>query len=374
MIRVLVAEDSHAVRLFLISLLESDAEIQVVGQVADGQSAVDSVRLLRPDVITMDIHMPKLDGLEATARIMHEVPTPIVVVSSTVDARDVASSFDAMKAGALVALPKPGASSDRQAEYDRQNFVSTVKAMSKVKVVRRWSGAFNTVPPRGPPPGLKGTATSADFHHHFTADGSIGTPSSAARSSASARRLPAALIAIAASTGGPSALQRVLSALPGTFPAPIILVQHIARGFLPGFAAWLDSECVLRVKVAEALEPLLAGTVYVAPDDHHLGVSASRRVQRISGDPVNGFCPSASVLFQSAADAYGASLVSVILTGMGSDGVSGLRRVKARGGYVIAQDEATSLIYGMPGEALIAGVTDVMLPIDEIADHLLTLV
>jgi two-component system, chemotaxis family, protein-glutamate methylesterase/glutaminase len=344
MIRVLVAEDSHAARLLLVSLLASDPEIEVVGEVGDGEAAVAGAKRLRPDVITMDIQMPLLDGLEATARIMNEAPTPIVVVSSSVNAKDVASSFEAIKAGALVALPKPGLGGGRQGEDDRRTFVSTVKAMAHVKVVRRWSAAS-------------------------------GTPPFVARAQAPQTGRPAAtrqpsLIAIAASTGGPAALQAVLSTLPSTFPVPIVIVQHIAHGFLAGFAQWLNSECALAVKVAAASEPLTPGTVYLAPDDAHLGVTAGRKTASLPGGRVNGFRPSGSVLFESAADAYGSSLVAVILTGMGADGVSGLRRVRAKGGYVIAQDEASSLIYGMPGEAVAAGLVDISLPLSLIGQHL----
>jgi two-component system chemotaxis response regulator CheB len=361
-IRVLVAEDSHAVRLFLTSLLSADPEIEVVGEVSDGEAAVANARRLRPDVITMDIHMPVLDGLEATARIMHESPVPIVVVSTSVSSQDVASSMDALKAGALVALPKPPAGQDRASQVERESFVATVKAMARVKVVRRWSGSFRAVP-AGAPPGSQSTATGGQPTHRSVSAAAISPLPGGER-----RRI--SLVAIAASTGGPTALQRVLSALPASFPVPILLVQHIARGFLPGFASWLDAECALDVRVARTNEMALAGVVYVAPDDTHLTIAANRCIKLVDSPPINGFKPSASVLFETAADAYGNGLAAVILTGMGSDGVSGLRRVKGRGGYVIAQDEESSLIYGMPGEATNAGVTDISLPLNLIANHL----
>lgn len=364
MIRVLVAEDSYAARLLIVSVLESDPEIEVVGQVSDGEAAVAQARRLKPDVITMDIHMPIMDGLAATARIMNERPLPIVVVSSTVDPGDVASTFDAIKAGALVALAKPGSGEDRRSVEDRAIFTATVKAMAGVKVVRRWSSALDRA---GAPPQQQDKSESRPLPDPANASwGETGLPR-ARRSTAAA---PISLVAIAASTGGPTALQTILGALPPTFPAPIVLVQHIARGFLVGFAQWLDGECPLRVRVARAAEPLEPGTVYVAPDDVHLGVSATRQAVALHTDPVGGFRPSASVLFESAAKAYGEGLACVILTGMGSDGVSGLRQVKHRSGYVIAQDEATSLIYGMPGEAVSAGVVDLSLPLDLIAAHL----
>ncbi|CAN5383707.1 chemotaxis protein CheB [soil metagenome] len=368
MIRVLVAEDSHAARLLIVATLQNDPEIEVIGEAHDGAAAVAEARRLRPDVITMDIHMPLLDGLAATARIMSENPIPIVVVSSAVNPKDVASTFDAIKAGALVALAKPGSGADRESVEEREVFTATVKAMARVKVVRRWSGAFDRV---GPPPGHQDTTQSRGVSDRPNAP---GTEIPVARPLRSVPAAPVSLVAIAASTGGPTALQKLLGALPSDFPTPIVLVQHIARGFLDGFAHWLDGECALSVRVARAAEMLQPGTVYVAPDDIHLGVSASRQTVAIRTDPVNGFRPSASVLFESAANAYGAGLAAVILTGMGSDGVSGLRRVRARDGYVIAQDEASSLIYGMPGEAVNAGVVDISLPLNLIAPHLVKIV
>ncbi len=365
MIRVLVAEDSYAARLLIVALLESDPEIEVVGQAHDGEAAVAEARRLRPDVITMDIHMPLLDGLDATARIMSEAPVPIVVVSSAVNPRDVASTFDAIKAGALVALPKPSSGMDREAVEERAIFTATVKAMARVKVVRRWSGAFDRV---GPPPELQATASLRAVSDQSSASGTAVLPGRPRRFGPAT---PVSLVAMAASTGGPTALQTVIGALPANFPAPIVVVQHIAKGFLDGFAHWLNSECAISVRVARPGETLEPGSVYIAQDDVHLGVTPSRQTVAIRTEPVNGFRPSASVLFESAANAYGAGLAAVILTGMGSDGVSGLRRVRDKGGYVIAQDEATSLIYGMPGEAVAAGVVDLSLSIGLIGPHLM---
>ncbi len=260
-----------------------------------------------------------------------------------------------------MALPKPGAGGGEPGVEERLAFVTTVKAMARVKVVRRWSGSTDSVPARGAPPERQDRALAAVERNPST--GRVTVP---------ARTV--GLVAIAASTGGPTALQQVLSQLPSTFPVPIVVVQHISPGFIPGFATWLQGECELRVRLAEPPEPLEAGTVYIAPDNRHLGVSSSRRTREITGPPVNGFRPSASVLFESAADGYGESLVAVIMTGMGADGVSGLRRVEGKGGYVIAQDRESSLIYGMPGEAVAAGVVDVSLPLKSIAGYLLELV
>jgi two-component system chemotaxis response regulator CheB len=181
-------------------------------------------------------------------------------------------------------------------------------------------------------------------------------------------------VAVAASTGGPAALQRILAALPRDFAAPILVVQHMARGFVEGVATWLGASCDLRVKVATHGEPLLGRTVFLAPDDRHLGVGPDGLLLLADAQPVGGFRPSGTYLFRSAAQAYGASLAAVILSGMGSDGVEGLKAVKAAGGLVLAQDEASSVVFGMPGEAVAAGVVDAVLAVEQIGPRLAELV
>jgi two-component system chemotaxis response regulator CheB len=334
MIRVLVAEDSMTVRELLVHLLEEDPEIQVVGQARNGVEAVEMAIRLRPDLITMDIEMPLLNGFEATKEIMIQHPTPIVIVSSG-GAGQVEQSLNATRAGALTIVPTPN---DPQAEdfaAQRDNLLRTVKTMARVKVIRHWRGGGRPRPARRP----AGTAA-------------------------------ARVVAIAASTGGPAAVQQILAQLPRTFPLPILLVQHIARGFVQGLSAWLSGNCNLRVKLAEDGEPLLPRTVYLAPDDLHLGVGFGDRVVLSAAEAVGGFRPSADVLFRTAAQVYGAGAVGVILTGMGRDGVEGLRAVHAAGGQVLAQDAASSIVYGMPGEAVRAGVVAAELPLRRIAPRL----
>jgi two-component system chemotaxis response regulator CheB len=341
MIRVLVAEDSRAERALLVSILESDPAIRVVGEAADGAQAVEMTLRLRPDLVTMDVHMPRLDGLEATREIMVRAPTPIVVVSSSVRPDDIALSLRATGAGALAAVAKPEGPASPRFEEDRAQLVAMVRAMADVKVVRRWSAR----PGGGVPP--------------------VPTP---------APRAPVRLVAVAASTGGPVALQTLLSALPATFPVPVLVVQHMSRGFVEVLARWLGSATALRVKVAAAGERLVPGTVYLAPDDQHLGATPDGAVELSAAPPQEGFRPSASHLFRSAAAAYGESLLAVILTGMGSDGVRGLREARAAGALVLAQDEESSVIYGMPREAVQAGVVEAVLPLESIGPRLASLV
>jgi two-component system, chemotaxis family, protein-glutamate methylesterase/glutaminase len=339
-IRVLVVEDSATDRELLVATLRSDPEFAIVGQAENGARAVELARELRPDLITMDILMPVLDGLEATKEIMVQAPTPILVVSSTVRDRGVELSLDAIRAGALMCVEKPLPPGSPDYERRRSQFLGLAKAMAQVKVVRRWA--------------------------------TRGRSGAAAIERQPAR--PVRLVAIAGSTGGPAALQRILMDLPGDFPLPVVVVQHIAAGFVLGLAEWLRSSCGLRVKVAEEGEGLAPRTVYLASDDRHLGVTRARTIRMSDIGPINGFRPSATHLFETAAEAYGSSVAAVVLTGMGNDGVEGLRAVKRAGGQVIAQDEATSVIYGMPREAVAAGVVDAELPITEIGPRLAMLV
>lgn len=341
MIRVLVAEDSITVREFLVEILESDPEIRVVGQAKNGQEAVDLATRLKPDLVTMDVHMPVMDGFEATKEIMVHAPTPILIVSSSASGRDVELSLNAMRAGALMVVAKPDNPHAARFDGRRAELLTMAKAMARVKVVRRWSSQTSLAPPS---PGPRTTPVATR------------------------------LVAVAASTGGPAALQRILSSLPGDLAVPILVVQHIATGFVGGLADWLGASCNLRVKLAEHGEPLAKRTVFLAPDDRHLGVGANGRLVVIEDPPINGFRPSGTYLFASAAHAYGAEVTAVILTGMGRDGVEGLKAVKARGGRVLAQDEASSVVYGMPGEAVAAGLVDAVIGVDEIAPRLAALI
>jgi two-component system, chemotaxis family, protein-glutamate methylesterase/glutaminase len=334
-IRVLVVDDSPTARLLLVEILRADAEMEVVGQAADGVEAVEMVKRLRPDIVTMDVHMPRLDGFAATKRIMIEAPTPILITTS-VDPGTLSVSLEAVRMGALAVHAKPGDPRAPGFDEEARELVRQVKAMSQVKVVRHYHPDPVRMAPILAPP-------DAVLHD-----------------------VAAQVVAIAASTGGPAALHRILTTLPADFPVPILVVQHMSRGFSPGFADWLDKASPLRVKLAEAGEALQPGTVYVAVDDHHLCISSSHRIRLSTGPPVDGFRPSGTVLFQSAAAAFGRGLVGVILTGMGRDGVDGLRAIRRAGGRTVAESEASAVVYGMPGAAVEAGLADFILPLDQV--------
>lgn len=339
-IRIVVADDSPTDRELIVAMLLSDPSFMVVGEASTGAEAIDLALRLRPDVITMDIQMPVMNGFEATELIMQRAPTSIVIVSS-MRPTDVDLSVAAAGAGALAVLRKPTSPLAPQFAEERVRFLSMVKAMAQVKVVRRWT-------PRTAPAVTR-----------------------IARSAAAARTTPTPrVVAVAASTGGPAALCRMLREFPSDFAVSFLVVQHIAPGFVEGLVHWLSGECRLRIKLAEHGERILPGTVYIAPDARHL-TTASDSISLADTDPIGGFRPSANALFASVARSYGARATAVILTGMGRDGVDGLRTLCAAGGHVVAQDESSSVVYGMPQEAVRAGVVKAELSPEKIAEHLL---
>lgn len=348
MIKVLIVEDSPVVREFLVHVLSSDPGIVVVGTAKDGEEALEGVERWKPDVITMDIHMPKLDGFEATRRIMERYPAPIVIVSGSWDRREVAMTFHAIEAGALAAIPRPlGVGHPRHAESAAE-LISTVKLMSEVKVVRRWA-RLPRVQAISRQPRADGTGVER-------APGRIK------------------LVAVGASTGGPVVLQTILSLLPGVFPVPVLIVQHIAAGFTEGFVEWLTGKSNLPVRVAAQGEVALPGKAYVAPDGVHLKVNVNGTIALTDDQPENGLRPSVSCLFRSVTEVYGQNAAGVLLTGMGKDGAVELKRMKDAGAVTIAQDEESSVVHGMPGEAIHLGAATYVLSPERIAAVLSNLV
>jgi two-component system, chemotaxis family, protein-glutamate methylesterase/glutaminase len=341
-IKVLVAEDSVVVRMLLVHLLESDPGIEVVGQVGDGQAAVEFVQATPPDAVLMDIHMPRMNGFEATRRIMETQPVPIVVCSATADTRDVVVAFQAMEAGAIACIEKPLGSAWGDDKAKAAHLVETVRLMSEVQVIRRTAtgGPRLAAPPRLPP-----------------------------RVSASIRA-----VGIGASTGGPTVLQTILSGLPADFAAPILVVQHLTPGFLPGLVAWLGASTPLAVRIANDGEYPEAGHVYLAPDDAHMGLSTTGAVALSRTEHESHVRPAVSHLFRSLTRVHGARAVGVLLTGMGRDGADELRAMRVRGATTIAQDEASSVVHGMPGVAIALGAASMVLPAGQIANTLVALV
>ncbi|MFH1869572.1 MAG: chemotaxis-specific protein-glutamate methyltransferase CheB [Pseudomonadota bacterium] len=323
MINVLVVEDSPVVREFLIHILGADPGIRVAATAQDGEAALEAVRRHRPDVITMDIHMPKLNGVEATRRIMETDPTPIIVVSGSEDPREVTTTFDAMEAGALAVLRRPAGIGHPDHEATARELVQTVKLMSEVKVVRRWPRMRRT----------EAAPRSMEME--------------AAHAPAQVR-----IVALGASTGGPPVLHTILAGLPKDFPAPLVIVQHMAPGFTPGFVEWLAQSSSLPVHVATHGEAVLPGHVYVAPDECQMKVAHGGKIALTQDEAENGLRPSVSCLFRSIAEVYGGDAVAGLLTGMGRDGAEELRLLKEKGAVTFAQDKDSSVVHGMPGEAI----------------------
>jgi two-component system chemotaxis response regulator CheB len=337
-IRTLVVEDSLTVRKCLVAALTADPEIAVVGEAMDGRQAIELCRVLRPDVITMDMILPLISGLAATEYIMAHWPTPILVVSSSLNRGEVFKTYDALAAGAVDVLEKPdGGAGDTRWEA---RLAARVKLVAKIRVIthpRARLGALGQVPPLRPP-----TATAAG-----------------------------ALVAIGASTGGPAAIVELLRGLPDGFRSPILLVLHIAAAFAADFAAWLDGQTLRPVAFAAngATVASYAGHVAVAPPGRHLTVGG-RRVWLTDAPERHSCRPSVDVLFESVAEQFGPAATAVLLTGMGRDGAAGLAAVRRAGGFTIAQDEASSVVWGMPREAVLHGAACRVLPLAEIAPAL----
>lgn len=341
-INVLVVEDSPVIRAFLIHLLESDPQIHVIGAVSDGQAAIDFVKGKKPDVVLMDIHMPGMDGFEATRRIMEAQAVPIVICSATANIKDVVVSFKAMEAGAIACIEKPVGRNDF--ETVAAHLLETVKLMSEVKVVRRSARQRPTPLPAMPPEDGRGASTEIK------------------------------LVGIGASTGGPPVLQAILAGLPKNFPVPILIVQHISRGFLTGMAEWLNHTTGLQVHVASYGAYPLAGHVYLAPDDFHMGIGVGGVIILTREEPENHLRPAVSFLFRSLANAYGQHVVGVLLTGMGKDGAEELKAMKDMGAITIVQDRESSVVHGMPGAAIAMGAATHILAADKVAGALISLV
>lgn len=322
MIRVLIVEDSPVIRESLAHILDSDPEIQIIGTAENGEEAVAFVTSRKPDIVTMDIHMPKMDGFTATRLIMETKPVPIIIVTGSAEMRDMEMSFRAIQAGALTVLLKPRGIGHPDHEREAKELVKTVKLMSEVKVVRRWA---RTAERKKPP----------------LQEAAVIVPPDGIR-----------IVAIGASTGGPPVIQKILSGLPKDFALPVLIVQHMAKGFTDGFTEWLGQTSRLPVHVAVDNSHLLPGRVYIAPEEVQMKVELNGRLSCVADGPENGLRPSVSYLFRSIAAVFEKHAAGVLLTGMGKDGAEELKLMKDKGAITIAQDEESSVVFGMPGEAV----------------------
>ncbi len=347
-IRVLVVEDSITVRRRLCEVLSADAEFQVVGEADDGKRAIELCTALRPDVIMMDMMLPVMTGLAATEYIMAHCPTPILIVSSSTNRGELFKTYDALAAGAVDVLEKPNGD-EPDGEWE-QRLRSTLRLVSRIRVITHLRGRLRLRAP----------------------DSSVAPPPPSAQQLKPRR--PIEVVAIGASTGGPGALVDVLRALPPEFQLPILIVLHIGAKFGVALADWLDGQTPRRVAYAEHGMRVsdVAGRVVMAPPEQHLSVRNG--CFELTRDAERHSCrPSVDVLFETAAREYGPSMVGCLLTGMGRDGAAGLLEVRRAGGLTIGQDQATSVIYGMPREAALIGAVEHVLPLEAIGPALVTL-
>jgi two-component system chemotaxis response regulator CheB len=336
-LRVLVVEDSLTIRRRLCDVLEADPDIEVIAEADDGKKAIALCQTLRPDVVTLDMHLPVMSGLAATEFIMAHCPTPILIVSSSANRGDLFKTYDALAAGAVDVLEKP--TGDEIDDSWERKLLAAVKLVARIRVITH------------PRARLRGVSL---------------TPLPAPEQSAGASE-PPRIVAIGASTGGPGALAQILREIPTGLPVPILIVLHIGELFGAAFAEWLDEQTALDVSSARDGQRLAAtgGRVFLAPPGSHLIVRNGMLL--LTSDPERHSCrPSIDVLFESVAREYGRSALGCLLTGMGRDGATGLLEIRARGGTTIAQDEATSVVYGMPREAALLGAAERILPIGAI--------
>lgn len=345
-VRVVLADDSPTIRHYLTAIMREMNNIEVVGEARNGREVIELVHKLQPDVISMDINMPQMDGLEATRHIMAEIPTPVVVVSGLIES-DIELSMRALDAGALAVVEKPPDRQNPEFEAKRKHLVTTIRAMAGVSVVSR------------------------RYKHTHLKDESQEFATLKPKTDRLSRP---EVIGIGASTGGPSAIHRILKEFPPDLPVPIVVVQHMPNEFLQGLARWLQRSIMLGAKIAESGDELKAGHVYIAPGTAHMTIRRQDeklviRLIKERGTPQ--YQPSVNMLFNSLASTCGSNAVGVILTGMGDDGASGLLAMKEAGARTLAQDEQTSTVYGMPNAAYLCGAVNSVTPLASLAPEIL---
>lgn len=346
MIKVLIVEDSKTVSQYLQFILNSDPEIEVVGNVANGKEAISFIENNKPDIVSMDIDMPLMNGLEATRRIMATNPLPIIIVTVSRNAHKKNISFEALAAGALNVIHKPVGIGHPKEEEKTKAFLSMIKTYSQVKVITRKYKSYEKIPKEKR--SVCSTNTNKPFVEQF---------------------LNKKYLAIGVSTGGPRVLTKVLSKITNKFPYPILIVQHISLGFIENMTTWLNNTLQIPVSVAKQDEIPLPGHVYFAPDNFQFGIY-NNKIKLTKCEIEMNLCPSVEHLFNSLSNTNAHETIAFLLTGMGNDGAESLTKLKSRGAITIAQDEESSLVFGMPKEAIKMGGVNFILNPEQIADLL----
>jgi len=343
-IKILIVEDSELQRMLLLHVLTPCETFQVIGLVKNGLEAIEALKNIKPDVVLMDLHMPKMNGVDAIRHIMSTTPLPIIAMSASTDLDEVINGFHALEAGALAFTEKPGSIYDPRSDDLCAYLIQTIKLMSEVKVIRRQNQPKSASMEINPLPNPTPPTIKKDIK----------------------------LIAIGVSTGGPLVLQTILSHLPADYP-PILIVQHIVPGFIHGLAQWLTQVTNCLIHIAKDNQLPERGHIYFAPDNYHMEVTNSGHLSLKPRLSHNEICPSVNILFNSVAMSLKDNAIGILLTGMGSDGASQLKTMREQGAFTIAQSQATSLIYGMPGQAVAMGAACKIMSPEEIAETIASL-
>lgn len=341
MINILIVDDSPTEAALIQHIIESAQDMNVIGIAKNGKEAIELAEKLKPDLITMDIQMPVMDGLEATRIIMAHHPTPIVVISSMINDESVHATFHILDAGALTALEKPVGVFSPSFEDRKNHIIDTLRSLSEIRVIKKPLKNHLTYEPKK----AKTTHTKPTYE----------------------------IIAMGASIGGPIALKTILSQLPTDFPVPVLIVQHMSSGFMRGFAQWLGENVGLTVKNAANYEVLKAGIIYIAPEHHHMEIERVHKnliCKLVDAPPVSGFCPSITRLFQSISKVSGRKAIGILLTGMSDDGATGLLELKRAHGHTLIQDQESSVVFGMSAVAQSLDAVDKVIGLEHIASYL----
>ncbi|MEI7677377.1 MAG: chemotaxis-specific protein-glutamate methyltransferase CheB [Bacteroidales bacterium] len=347
-IKVLIVEDTLVVQKLLQKLVESDERFELVGIAENGKQAIEYVAKFSPDVVSMDILMPIMDGVEATRKIMQDNPVPVVIVSSFYQSSEIDIAMRVLDAGAVSILARPYGPGHSKFTKTSRQYLNTLKIMSEIKVVRRKEEKK-----------LKSSPIVNTVDQPESKDLKI-------------KKIQA--LAIGASAGGPEGLSKILSLMPTDFAAPVFVVQHIDSNFAEGFAAWLNTMSKLPVKIATNGEKALPGIVYLPSGDHHLLVRQNGTLAVTKDLQVRGLRPSVDLLFKSISEVYGKNSIAVLLSGMGKDGAEELKNLHDLGAFTIAQEESSCLVYGMPGEAVKLGAVNKILSPENIANEIINLI
>lgn len=341
MIKVLVVDDSPTVQVLMEHILTSDKDIEVIGKASNGVEALKFLEIMKPDVITMDINMPYMNGFEATQRIMETTPIPVIIVTALFDSTDVEKTFQAIQAGAVSVVEKPVSVRNENYKDICKNIINKVKLMSEIKVIRR---KF-----RNNKDSSKVLKIEANVNKDF---------------------INKKIVVIGVSTGGPPILKNIFSNLTESISIPILVVQHITPGFIKGLVDWLRQETKLPIHIALNGQDVLPGHIYFAPDDYHMEIMHNGKISLNKQEKINGLRPTVSHLFKSAANVYGKNSIGILLSGMGRDGAEELKFLKEKGALTIAQNKESSIVYGMPGEAVKINAARYILSPEKIAELL----